>query len=146
MYTLPVSFYFQVSIGGGNEDDAAFQEISGLSSEVTIEEYREGGWNNNAHRLPTALRFGNLVLKRAFYAGSGLVSWCKGALEDFQFETRNVDVMLLNANKSELIKWKFRNAFPVKWVVSDLKAQDSTFLIETLELAYASFTREVTPP
>ena len=37
--------------------------------------------------------------------------------------------------------WSFIKAWPVKWVVADLKATDNAIVIETIELAYQYFRR-----
>jgi phage tail-like protein len=141
-YEIPVGFYFRVDFnvdGGG--DEVAFQEVSGLTAEVTTEEYREGGLNTWVHRLPTGVKYNNLVLKRGMFKDSKLITWCKKALNDFLFEPRNVTVMLLDEANNPLAQWQFSLAYPVKWAISDFKAQDGTLVIETLELAYAQFKR-----
>ena len=140
-YPIPVGFYFQVDFGFGGGDEAAFQEVSGLTAEITTEDYKEGGLNVFAHRLPTGVKYGNLVLKRGMFKDSSTVEWCKKALNEFIFEPRDVSVVLLDENNEPVTQWNFSRAYPVKWVISEFKAQDSALVIETLELAYAQFVR-----
>lgn len=138
----PVVFHFKVTFGTSTDDqDNRFQEVNGLTSEVTLEEYREGGNNNHPHRLPTGVKFGNLVLKRGYIADTTVASWCRQALEDFVFEPTDVDVALLNEQHEPLAQWSFTGAFPVKWSLSDLKAQENALAIESLELAYKRFRK-----
>jgi phage tail-like protein len=137
---FPVCFHFKVTFSNGSDDeDNRFQEVSGLAGEVAVEEYREGGLNTFAYRLPTGSKYGNLILKRGYLSGTTLANWCRRAVEEFNFDPRSVDVSLLNEQHQPLAQWSFTRAYPVKWSVSDLKAQDNALAIESLELAYQSF-------
>ena len=142
MNDIPVVFHFKVEFQGAPGDqDNRFQEVSGLSAEVTTEEFREGGLNDYAHRIPTGVKYGNLVLKRGYVRDSGLRSWIRDALEDFLFDPKDVSVSLLNEEHEAVATWNFTRAYPVKWSVSDLKAQENALAIESLELAYGSFRK-----
>jgi phage tail-like protein len=143
-YTPPVGFHFKVDFSGlsGDSIDTRFQEVSGLSMELGVEEYAEGGENRFVHRLPARAKFGNLTLKRGLFTGSALIKWCKAAIEEFVFVPLLVNVTLLNENSIPLDgTYTFVNAWPVKWSVSDFKAQDNALVIETLELSYNYFTK-----
>ena len=142
MLEIPVVFHFKVEFGPIPDDqDIRFQEVTGLSAEVSTEEFREGGLNEHAHRLPTGAKYGNLVLKRGFIEDSALAAWIREAVESFTFEPRDVTVTLLNEEHQPLASWDFLRAYPVKWTLSDLKAQENALAIETLELAYQMFRK-----
>ncbi|MEO5562048.1 MAG: phage tail protein, partial [Chitinophagaceae bacterium] len=38
--------------------------------------------------------------------------------------------------------WNIVAAYPLKWSTSDLKANDNSIVIESIELAYQYFTRQ----
>jgi phage tail-like protein len=142
MPDLPVVFHFKVAFGNsGDEQDNRFQEVAGLAAEVTLEDYREGGVNHHVHRLPTGTKFNNLVLKRGYLSGTTVADWCRKAIENFDFEPTDVDVSLLDENHEPLAQWSFAGAWPVKWSLSDLKAQENALAIESLELAYRSLRK-----
>ncbi|GJL65137.1 MAG: phage tail protein [Nitrospirales bacterium] len=142
MHDFPVVFHFKVEIGLSSEDqDIRFQEVTGLSAEISTEEFREGGLNEYAHKLPTGAKYGNLVLKRGLVTGSEVRDWIRDAVENFQFEPRDVSVILLNQEHEPLVTWNFLGAYPVKWSLSDLKAQDNALAIESVELAYRRFRK-----
>lgn len=143
MIGMPVVFHFSVHFGGGLEvRDNRFQEVSGLSAEVGTEELREGGVNDYVHRLPTGGKYGNLVLKRGFISDTEASKWCRKAVEDFSFEPKDVTVMLLGADHHlPLAAWTFMRAYPAKWSLSDLKAQENALAIESLELVYSRFRK-----
>lgn len=142
MHDIPVVFHFRVEVAGFPDDqDIRFQEVTGLSAEVSTEEFREGGLNEYSHRIPTGAKYGNLVLKRGMVAGSALVDWCRKAVEDFKFDPKDVTVSLLGKDHDPLASWSFAGAYPAKWSISDLKAQESALAIESLELVYRQFRR-----
>lgn len=143
MYDIPVGFHFRVEFGAGGEaNDNSFQEVAGLSAEMTVEELREGGQNRFVHKLPNGAKYGNLVLKRGFLTDSQVGAWCRDAIENFIFEPKDVRVILLNEQHQPLVSWSFVRAWPVKWSISDFKAQDNALVIESLELAYRLFRKD----
>lgn len=146
-YSLPTSFYFRLEFSGPDmAADNAFQEASGLSVELEIEELREGGQNMYKHRFPTGAKYSNLVLRRGFMSQqSKLAIWCKATTTtDFSRPIQTYDVLLhlLDASGEALATWVFLDAYPVKWSLSDFKSQENALAIETLELAYSMFQRE----
>jgi len=140
----PVAFYFQLSlINTPGEDEVFFKEISGITMEMGTEEIAEGGNNNFEHRVPTTLKYSNLVLKRGLASkDSELVIWCmntfNGNPED-SIKPKDIVINLLDTDRTPLKSWKFSNAYPVKWMVSDLNSDNETVVIESLEFAYSYF-------
>lgn len=136
----PVGFYFELSFLGS---DAAFQEVSGISKELSMEEVASGGENRFKYRLPTVATSQNLVLKRALVPlGSPLIAWCSSTIDQglaSSIQTFNVIVSLLGADGMICAMWMFYNAYPVKYSVSDLKSQENSIVIESIELAYSYF-------
>ncbi len=143
-YAPPVGFYFRVEFPalGASSSDNSFQEVSGLTMELAVEEFPEGGENRFTHRFPDRPKQGNLVLKRGLHVDSSLVAWCKEAIEEFVFTPTDVFVTLLNEKHEPLSdSYNFINAWPIKWAVSDFRAQDNSLVIETLELCYEHFRK-----
>lgn len=140
-YYPPVGFFFGVSIDGEDSTiDAQFQSVSGLSVDIEIEEYAEGGENRFKHKLPVRTKFPNLVLKRGFVStDSKLVTWCKDAVESFEFKVKEVTVILYDESKAPLMAWHISGCFPVKWNVDEFNASESKLVIETIELSYNYF-------
>jgi phage tail-like protein len=143
-YYPPVGFYFKVDFPGvgSGENDARFQEVTGLTAEIGVEELTVGGENRFSYRLPTRSKYANVVLKRGMLHDSGLIKWFDNAIEHFVFSPVDVSVHLLNEKNTILSSWSFIQAYPVKWVISDFKALESALVIETIELAYQYFTRK----
>ena len=142
-YYPPVAFHFKVEIGldGLHENDVRFQEVSGLSRELGVEQVAEGGENRFEHRLPARGKFGNLVLKRGLLTESGVISWIRDAIENFEFKPADVLVSLMDEEHNPLASWSFVAAWPVKWSLGAFDAKKNEVVVETLELAYRYFTQ-----
>jgi phage tail-like protein len=135
----PVSFHFQVRIDKGDQSiDTSWQEVSGLSAELTTESLVSGGENSFVYELPVGTKYPHLVLKRGspISRGSSLIQWVLNALLHFKFERCNVVVSLLDGEHAPIMTWNFKDAYPVKWSFSDMKSIDNAIMIETLELVH----------
>jgi len=143
-YYPPVGFHFRVEFQGvgSGDSDTRFQEVSGLTAEIGTEELPVGGENRFSYRLPIRAKYNNLILKRGMLKDSGLISWFTSAIEDFEFKPVDVNVYLLNENHEVATTWIFIHVYPVKWVISDLKAMDNALVVETIELVYQYFRRK----
>jgi phage tail-like protein len=51
----------------------------------------------------------------------------------------DLTISLLNEEHEPLITWNVVHAWPVKWAVGDLNAEESKIAIETIELVYNYF-------
>lgn len=136
----PIGFYFKLTF---KDQDIAFQEVSGISKEFSIEEVASGGENQFKYRLPTVSSSENLVLRRAIVPpDSLLVNWYESCINQglsSPIQPENVTLSLVNANDQTIMLWTFHNAYPVKYDVSDLNTQENAIIIESLELAYTYF-------
>ena len=143
-YYPPVGFHFRVDFidAGQNGNDVRFTEVGGLSVEVGTEEVAEGGENRYIQRYPTRSKYPDLVLKRGFFVDSGVIAWIRRCIEDQNIELKNIDVKLLNENHEPLMTWHVVKAYPTKWMVSDLNASTNGVVVETLQLAYQTFSMD----
>ena len=140
-YSPPIGFHFMVEFPGisTTQNDHQFQSVSGLSVDLETEEIAEGGENRFKHKIPVRTKYPHLVLKRGLLVDSGVIEWCRKALEDFQLEPIDLTVKLLDEKHEPLVSWNIVHAYPVKWNVSDLNAEENKIVIETLELSYNYF-------
>lgn len=132
-------FHFLVSFSDGIDiKNMGWQEVSGFNAELQVEEVVEGGENQFTWRLPKPPKYRNLVLKRAMGTKmDDLIKWAKDAIEGFVFKPATVVVQITGDKDKEIMRsWNFVGAYPVKIQTTDLSAQKSELVIETLELAY----------
>jgi phage tail-like protein len=140
-YYPPVGFHFSVEfLNLGNDNDTRFQTVAGLNVEYDTEAFKEGGENRFEHKLPVRTKYPDLSLKRGMLTDSKVLSWCLDALQNRKFDPVQVQVTLLNEKHEPLRTWSVYKAWPRKWQISDLNAQENSVVIETLELSYTHFT------
>ncbi|MCE4564236.1 phage tail protein [Maribellus sp. CM-23] len=140
-YYPPIGFHFSVEFPeiSSNGKDQQFQSVTGLSVDIDTEEVAEGGENRFKHKIPVRTKYPNLVLKRGLLVDSEVIKWCRDAVENFQFKPTGIIVKLLNEKHEPLVSWSIVHAYPVKWSLVDLNAEESKLAIETLELTYNYF-------
>ena len=133
--------HFRLSIDGLVMGD--FSECSGLSAEISTEEYVEGGENRYAHQFPTRGSFPSLVLKRGTTASRELWTWFSEFRLLGQVAPRDGAVLLLGDVAGERVPvrvWAFRRGWPVKMIGPDLNAQSPAVAVESIELVHHGLT------
>jgi len=139
----PVGFHFRVvftGIGAG-EIDSRFQSVSGLNMELETESKKEGGENRYEHVLPVRAKYPILVLKRGLIKDSELLkTWCSQTFISLLIQPVDLTVSLLNETHEPLMTWNVKHAWPRKWSLSELNAEQNSLAIETFELQYQYFT------
>lgn len=131
------AFNFTVEIDG--EQVAAFQEVSGLESENTPIEYREGAdAMNTVRKLPGIEKYPNLTLKRGITGSLYLWEWRKEARDGSGLfpPVRDVVIHLQDEKHENVYKWKLINAWCCKVTGPTLNATGNEIAVETVELAY----------
>jgi phage tail-like protein len=111
-----------------------FTEISGLSAEVDTLTYNEGGNNEFVHRLPTRVKYPNLVLKRGITSEDGLMKWFQRS--HTEAERTDITVTMLSPSHERLRTWTFVNAYPIKWTGPTFNAGQSQMATEAIEIAH----------
>lgn len=141
-YSPPVGFHFSVEfdlpgVGGG---DIRFQQVSGISMELQVETLNEGGENRFTHKLPVRASYPDLVLRRGLLINSAVRTWCETAIYNLDINPTTIWVKVLNEQHQPLQTYSFVRAWPKKWSISDMNAESSALLIESLELVYQYYT------
>jgi phage tail-like protein len=140
-YPLP-AFHYEVTWGGKN---AGFSEVSGLTMETQVIEYRDGlSKQYSSIKMSGIPKYSNVTLKRGIIAGdSDFYHWINQTALN-KPERRSVTISLLNEEHEPVMSWKLKNAWPVKLEGPGLKATGNEVAIESLELAHEGLT--IDPP
>jgi phage tail-like protein len=129
-----VKFSFQVK---WDDAEYIFQEVTGLSSETQVIEYRGG--NSKVYstiKMPGIQKFGNVTLKKGIFKGDKAL-WDKYNLIKMNTVKRStILISLLDETNAVAMSWKLLNAFPTKMTVTDMKADANEIAVETMELAH----------
>jgi phage tail-like protein len=125
-----------------------FAEVSGLNSELELEDYHEGGRNIGPHRFPRWGRYPNLVLRRGVSSDTLLWDWWADVIShSFTLSPtkapprRNGVILLEDASHKATAGWFFANALPERLVGPGLNARANELAIETLELSHEGLLR-----
>lgn len=133
-------FHFRVEWGGSN---IGFSEVSGLSIENDVIEYRDGvSPEYSKIKMPGMRKFSNITLKRGTFASDNEFYKWLNTVSLNRVERRDLTISLLNESHEPVVVWKVHNAFPVKLQSTDLKADGNEVAIEQLDLAHEGLTME----
>ena len=142
-YYPPVGFHFKVEFTGldKNDNDTRFQAVTGLGVEYETETVKEGGENRFEHTLPVRTKYTDLTLKRGMLLpDSKVFEWCMKAFQDREFTLSDIIITLLNEEHEPIRTWNVVGAWPKKWSVTELNAENSAVVVESLDLRYQYFT------
>jgi phage tail-like protein len=122
-----------------NIEVATFRKVSGLKSETEIFEYQEGGNNETIHKLIGQTKHSNLILSVGFTADPSFYKWrdeVHTSGGSGKISRRNGAIVQLDRDgKTEISRWNFQKAWPVRWEMSDFDTSSGQATIETIELA-----------
>src|SRR6266852_284600 len=118
-YALPV-FHFTVDWRGTR---AGFTEVTGLTQEVQVIEYRDGSFPEFSTQKQEGMKkYSNIVCKRGIYKGDNEYFKWLSTVRLNTAERRDLIISLLNDKHEPVMVWKVHNAFPVKVEGPQLKA------------------------
>lgn len=130
---------FKLEIDGITE--AHFREVEGLSANIEVLEYQEGGENRKMHKLLGQTRFSNLVLRRGVSDSLVFWKWIETTIQGQKIERKNGAVILLNRDGTPAMRWTFERAWPCRYEGPELDATASGIAIEAIELAHEGVTK-----
>jgi phage tail-like protein len=131
------AFRFVVAIDGAPL--GAFTECTLPTIDWEVEEVKEGGVNTFVHQLPGMRKRTTITLKNGVGIASDLLAWYLKAMNE-QFWRRRITITMLNSLLVPVIVMHIEDAFPIKWTGPQLRTEDNTVAIQTLELACGEIT------
>ncbi len=132
-YPIP-KFHFQVQWGGTR---IGFSEVTGLTLENEVIEYREGSSPEyNKIKMPGLHKFGNITLKRGIFASDNEYFNWLNTVKLNTIERRDLIISLLNENHEPIVSYKVKQAWPIKIQAPDMKSDANEVAIEILELVH----------
>jgi phage tail-like protein len=138
-YPMP-KFHFQVDWGGTR---LGFTEVTGLSVETDMIEYREGNMlEYHKLNMPGMQKLSKITMKRGTFKGDNdfYKWWNTVALNTI--ERRDLTISLLNEKHEPVAVWKIKRAWPTKVQSTDLKSDGNEVAIESIEIAHEGLTIE----
>lgn len=145
---------FSFGLEVGNVVVAAFTEVTGMSAQMEVFEYKEGGLNEHTHKFPGRTSFGNVTLKWGLTDSQELWDWYMETLRwtssaSGQNPRRDVSIVSFQSfpsgggggSRPTSSRWNLVGAFPVKWTGPSWNTSQSTIAIESLEFAFRTMDR-----
>lgn len=121
---------------------AHFQSVAGLSHEIEVLPFQEGGMNDRMHKLPGQGSYPNITLKVGYVNSALLEDWhSKFTQKPGSVGRKNGSIVLHDDEGEEVTRWNFTRAWPVKWEGPQLDASQSQILVESVEIAHEGITR-----
>lgn len=135
-----VQFNFLVDLGDGNTDgpEAGFAEVSGLSMEIELIEYRNGNSRENqVMKLPGLAKVGNVTLKRGLMGSLALWRWIDQIRNGDATALRTVTIHLQNEDRSAIVQtWRLLRARIVKHTSGPFNAKGNEVAMEEVVIAF----------
>lgn len=118
--TTPYSaFNFLVAIDNGRpaeEPLGGFSDVSGLSTEFTVAEYRYGNdKEEHVRKVPGVHKVGDVTLKRGIVKSGDLWAWVQKVRDVGPDAQRNVIVTMLSESGEPVQAWTLRGVIPMKY-------------------------------
>lgn len=124
--------------------EGVFKEVTGLSTEHEVVEHRVTGKGGNVvvHKVPGALKWSNIVLRRGVTDDKKLHEWRK-KIEDGLVESnrKNGTITGYSPDGKPVHKYTFKNAWPCKFKGPDFDSTKNEIAIEEYELAHEGLLR-----
>ena len=125
---------FEVKVPALSVQVGFFTQIQGLSAQLDVLEYPEGGRNDMVHKLPSRIKQGNITLKRGLTTEGALLAWFQASV--VRAEPTDMSITLYDTQGNPKRSWSFAQAYPVKWTASDFNAGGNEIMTESLEIAH----------
>ena len=112
------AYNFLVDFGGAEAPasiQGGFSDVSGLGTEITLMEYRQGNdVENQVRKIPGLHKAGDVTLKRGVMGTHSFWDWINIVRTDPQHR-RTVSITLQDETHQPIMAWKLKNARPMKW-------------------------------
>jgi len=121
------AFNFFVNLNGPIGEDqplGGFSDVSGLGSEITIAEYRNGNERpNHVRKIPGIHKVSDVTLKRGIVNSSDLWGWITQTRNEGVAAKRTVVITMRDETGRPVQKWTLGNVVPMKYSGPTLAAK-----------------------
>lgn len=109
------AFNYLVNFDGG-EVFGGFSDVSGIGTEVTVAEYRNGNEKENHVRKVAGIhKVSDVTLKRGILNSQSLFDWISQTRTQGPAAQRNVTITLLDEAHTPVQTWVLRGVIPMKY-------------------------------
>jgi phage tail-like protein len=140
------AYNFLVELNDGSDATSAiggFSDVSGIGTEITLMEYRQGNdKENRVRKIPGLYKSTDVTLKRGMMKLTNFWTWIEETRHSPATQ-RNVRITLNDEQGTPVLRWNLINARPMKWTGPTLAGKGgSDVAMEELVLASEGFEFE----
>ena len=121
------AFNFLVNLNGPvgpTEPLGGFSDVSGLGTEMTVAEYRNGNDpENHVRKVPGVHKVSDVTLKRGIVNSGDLWDWIDQVRRTGPLAQRNVVITLRDEAGNDVQTWTLRGVVPLKYTGPTLAAK-----------------------
>lgn len=129
-------YKFRVTLPGLPQG-MGFQKASGLTREIGVIEYEEGGYGHT-HKLPGKESVGDVTLEKGMFAGKDLEDVYKRSLSDPDFRT-TMTIELMDKFGTVKRSWTLAEAWVSNWEGTDFDAETEDVAIEQITVQFEHY-------
>ncbi len=108
----------------GSETFGGFSDVSGLSTEITVAEYRNGNEaENHVRKISGVHKVADVTLKRGIINSQSLWEWIGQVRTQGVLGQKNLSITLLDEARNPVQTWTLRNCIPLKYTGPTLAAK-----------------------
>jgi phage tail-like protein len=109
------AFNFTVNFDAA-EIFGGFSDVSGIMTEITVAEYREGtDPENHVRKVQGIHKTGDITLKRGVIDSETVWDWIQSTRVDGPEAKKTVVISMLDEKREPVQKWTLRGVIPLKW-------------------------------
>jgi len=109
------AFNYVVNFDGG-EIFGGFSDVSGIGTEITVAEYRNGNdKENHVRKLGGVHKITDVTLKRGILNSRTLFDWIGAARTTGPAAQKSVTITLLDESQKPVQSWVLRGVIPMKY-------------------------------
>lgn len=123
-----------------------FQECRGLSADLEVLPYPEGGRNDYVHQLPVRHSWGRISLRRGLVRDQALWGWYRAGLERSLGARRDGAIIALDEAGLPALAWAFRGGLAAKWTGPEFAALNAAVAVEGIEIAHEGIEQVLLKP
>jgi phage tail-like protein len=98
--------------------------VSGLSTDITVAEYRNGNEReNHVRKVPGMHKVSDVTLKRGLVNSTDLWSWVNEVRQNGPSAKRTVVITMLDEARNPVMAWSLLRVFPMKYAGPTLAAK-----------------------
>ena len=122
------AFNFLVNLNSSGVDATSvlggFSDVSGLGTELTVAEYRNGTEKeNHVRKVPGIHKVSDVTLKRGIVSSKDLWTWITDVRRYGRSKQRNVVITLRDEAGTDVQSWTLRGVIPLKYTGPTLAAK-----------------------